>query len=201
MQKGTHRRRDNRLCMVSMSRIGKQPIVVPSDVTIEVVGDLLTVRGPLGVLLQSIHTAVELVVADHEVIVQRKKEDRTSRAIHGLTRTLIANMVAGVTKGWQKELEMSGVGYRSSMQGADLLLAVGYSHPVTVPAPSGIAFRVSDGKIVVTGIDKALVGQVAANIRAVKPPEPYKGKGIRYVGEKVRRKAGKVGKVGGEAGK
>ncbi len=178
-----------------MSRVGRQPITVPEEVTVALEGDTVTVRGPKGVLSQPIHRTVVVHTENGVIRVERKEENRVSKAIHGLTRTLIANMVHGVIHGWQKELEMSGVGYRASMQGTDLHMTVGYSHPVTVKAPAGIALSIRDGKIVITGIDKALVGQVAANIRAVKPPEPYKGKGIRYVGERVRRKAGKVGKV------
>lgn len=179
-----------------MSRIGRQLIPIPAGVTIAVSAGLVTVRGPKGELSQLLHSLVAVEVAKQHIAVKRSDDSRVSRAVHGLTRSLLANMVTGVTDGWKKELEMSGVGYRASLEGQTLFLAVGFSHPIKMSPPEGIVFTIHEGKIVVSGIDKAVVGQVAANIRKLKPPEPYKGKGIRYVGERVRRKAGKVGKVG-----
>lgn len=155
------------------------------------------VHGPLGDLTVLTLPQVKVVVDGAQIKVERKKEDKASRSIHGLTRALIANAVLGVEKGWQKKLELIGVGFRSQTTGDKLTLSVGYSHPVEVSAPAGIKFEVLENtKITVSGIDKELVGQVAARVRAVRPPEPYQGKGIRYVGEYVRRKAGKAGKVG-----
>lgn len=178
-----------------MSRIGNNPIIIPAEVSINIEGLKIEVSGPKGKLESEFRKEIKVELADSVLLVKRKKEDRISRSLHGLTRTLINNMVLGVTEGWSKNLELVGVGYRAQGGGEDLTLAVGYSHPVIIKAPIGISFAVFDNtKISITGIDKNLVGQVAANIRAVKPPEVYKGKGIRYAGEYVRKKPGKAGK-------
>jgi large subunit ribosomal protein L6 len=178
-----------------VSRIGKQPIEVPSGVEVDVDGSRVTVKGPRGTLEQTFHREVRIVLDDGVVRVERPSDDGFHRALHGLTRTLIANMVEGVTKGYEKRLEIVGVGYRAALKGSDLELAVGYSHPVAFPSPEGIEFEVpAPTRIVIRGNDKQLVGEVAANIRKVRKPEPYKGKGIRYEGEHVRKKAGKAAK-------
>lgn len=183
-----------------MSRIGKQPIPLPQGVTANLSAGNITIQGSKGALTQPVSPKLSVIVTNETITLSRKTEDRASKSLHGLMRTLIANMVTGVTQGWKKELEMSGVGYRAALSGTSLVLSVGYSHPVTVAAAEGIRFEVRDDKIVVEGIDKAAVGQMAATIRKIKPPEPYKGKGIRYVGERVRLKAGKVGKMGAQGG-
>lgn len=181
-----------------MSRIGNMPITIPSSVTVEIEGHKVTVTGPLGQLQVEIRPEVKLERTEMEIKVTRKKDDQFSRSLHGLTRSLIANMIYGVEKGWEKKLELVGVGYRTQLSGEKLILNVGYSHPVEIEVPQGIKFMVEDNtKIKVSGIDKQLVGETAAAIRKVRPPEPYQGKGIRYSGEYVRRKAGKTGKVGG----
>jgi large subunit ribosomal protein L6 len=180
-----------------MSRIGNNPITIPSGVTVVVEGNQIKVNGSKGNLSELLLPQVSVVLNDGTVVVTRKKEDQVSKAIHGLTRTLINNMVTGVTQGWTKNLELVGVGYRAQGGGSALTLNVGYSHPVSFKAPEGITFSVVDNtKISISGIDKQMVGQIAANIRAVRPPEVYKGKGVRYQGEYVRRKAGKAGKAG-----
>ncbi len=178
-----------------MSRIGKQPIEIPSGVEVSVDGSRVTVTGPRGTLEQTFHAEVRIVVDDGVVRVERPSDDGFHRALHGLTRTLIFNMVEGVTKGYEKRLEIVGVGYRAALKGQDLELAVGFSHPVPFPSPQGIEFEVpAPTRIVIRGNDKQLVGEVAANIRKSRKPEPYKGKGIRYEGEHVRKKAGKAAK-------
>ena len=176
-----------------MSRIGRQPIEIPSGVTVEVSpGGNVTVSGPLGTLEQRVPARMQIAQEDGVVTVTRPTERGEDRALHGLTRTLVANMVEGVTKGFEKALEIQGVGYRAGLRGTDLELNVGYSHPVVKKAPQGITFEVPQPtQVVVKGIDKQQVGQIAAEVRAVRPPEPYKGKGIRYAGEYVRRKVGK----------
>jgi len=177
-----------------MSRIGNAPIEMPSGVETSVEGSTVTVKGPKGTLTRVINPRISVSVDDGVITVKRQDEERESRAMHGLTRSLIANMVTGVSAGYSKELKAVGVGYRAALKGTTLELQVGFSHPVTIEAPEGITFEVPEPtKIIVSGIDKQLVGQVAANVRAVRPPEPYKGKGIRYVDEHVRRKAGKAG--------
>ena len=183
-----------------MSRIGKQPVAVPASVKVEVKDGTVRVEGPKGKLEASFRKEITIRHdAGQKVInVTRNDDERQSRALHGLTRSLINNMVQGVSDGYTKQLEMVGIGYRASLEGEDLVLAVGYSHPVRISAPNGIKFTLAEGKINVSGIDKQLVGQVSANIRKVRKPEPYKGKGIRYVGEIVRRKAGKAAKAGGK---
>ncbi len=177
-----------------MSRIGNAPIEIPAGVEVSVDGDTVTVKGPKGTLTQAIDPRIGVSIEDGVVTVARENDEREARALHGLTRALIANMVVGVSAGYSKELQAVGVGYRAALKGSTLELQVGFSHPVSIEAPDGITFEVPEQtKIIVSGIDKQLVGQVAANIRRVRPPEPYKGKGIRYVDEHVRRKAGKAG--------
>src|SRR6202795_2691007 len=175
-----------------MSRIGKRPIEIPSGVTIAIDPGRVAVSGPLGSLQQEVPARMQVAQEDGIVTVTRPTERGEDRALHGLTRTLIANMVEGVTKGFEKRLEIQGVGYRAGLRGTSLELIVGYSHPVVKEPPLGIAFEVpAPNQIVVKGVDKQQVGQIAAEIRKVRPPEPYKGKGIRYEGEYVRRKVGK----------
>ena len=177
-----------------MSRIGNAPIDVPAGVDISVSGKDVTVKGSQGTLTHTLPDPITLSVDDGVLTVARDNEERQTKALHGLTRALMANMVIGVSVGYVRELETVGVGYRASLSGSRLELQVGFSHPVHIDAPDGITFEVPDPtKIVVKGIDKQAVGQVAADIRSVRPPEPYKGKGIRYAGEQVRRKAGKAG--------
>lgn len=185
-----------------MSRIGNAPILIPANVTVEVNGQEVSVKGLLGELKIEYLPKIKVEVANNQVIVKRKNEDKFSKSLHGLTRSLINNMIIGVEKGWEKKLELVGVGYRAQIIGDKLSLAVGYSHPVEVVMPEGIKFAITDTtKIAISGIDKIKVGQTAAKIRDVRPPEPYKGKGIRYEGEYIRRKAGKAGKVGAGAAK
>ncbi len=183
-----------------MSRIGNAPIDIPNGVTVTISGNKASVSGPKGVLEMPFRDEVKVEQVGNQIIVKRKKEDKTSKSLHGLYRSNLFNMVKGVTEGWTRNLEMVGVGYRVQGSGDTLTLSVGFSHPVTVKAPEGINFAVSDNtKISVMGIDKILVGQIAANIRDIRPPEVYKGKGIRYAGEQVRRKPGKAGKAVGGA--
>jgi large subunit ribosomal protein L6 len=178
-----------------MSRIGRTPVPVPSGVEIKVEGRELTVTGPKGTLERRLPGDISVRQEGAEVIVERPDDERENRALHGLVRSLVNNMVLGVSQEFSKELEIIGVGYRANLQGASLDLALGFSHPVKVDAPQGIAFEVpAPNRIVVRGIDKELVGQVAADIRAIRKPEPYKGKGVRYLGEYVARKAGKTAK-------
>jgi large subunit ribosomal protein L6 len=180
-----------------MSRIGNAPVPLPSGVAVEVKGSTVTVTGPKGTLSRTFSDRISFAVQDGRIVVSRRNDERQSRALHGLSRALLANMVAGVSTGFVRELQMVGVGYRAALQGNTLELLVGFSHPVRVAAPEGIGFEVPEPtRIVVRGIDRERVGQVAAEIRRVRPPEPYKGKGIRYVDEKVRRKAGKAGVSG-----
>ena len=177
-----------------MSRIGNQPITLPKGVDVKVDGARVRVKGPKGELEREVRPEVAVKVEDGEVVVTRELNTKQHRAYHGLTRALVANMVDGVSEGFQKTLEIVGVGYRADKRGNDLVLTVGYSHEVKYPAPQGIDISTpNQTTIVVAGIDKQKVGQVAAELRAVRPPEPYKGKGIRYQGEQVRRKAGKTG--------
>jgi large subunit ribosomal protein L6 len=175
-----------------MSRIGKRPIEVPSGVTVQLEPGRVAVTGPLGSLQQQVPPRMEIVQDGGVITVTRPTERGEDRALHGLTRSLVANMVEGVTKGFEKRLEIQGVGYRAALKGTDLELQVGYSHPVTIKPRTGISFEVPlPTQVVVKGTDKQAVGQTAAEIRKVRPPEPYKGKGIRYEGEYVRRKVGK----------
>ncbi|MFA6521953.1 MAG: 50S ribosomal protein L6 [Candidatus Gracilibacteria bacterium] len=178
-----------------MSRIGKNPIPVPSDVEVKISNGEISVKGPKGTLKFTPHSRMKVEMGDKEILVKRDSDEILDRSLHGLTRTLIANMVEGVTKGFLKKLELQGVGYRAAVQGSKLQLALGYSHPIEFPAPEGIKFEIDKEKkniVIILGIDKTLVGQVAANIRSLRAPEPYKGKGIRYVGEVIHRKAGKA---------
>ena len=183
-----------------MSRIGRNPIPVPKGVKVDVAaGNVVTVTGPKGTLTRTLAPTLTIQQDDGSLTVSRPDESRTNKALHGLTRTLLANMVQGVSAGFTKGLEIQGVGYRVAKVGDHLVFQVGYSHPVEVDPPAGIAFNVENpARLSVSGIDKQLVGQVAANIRSIRKPEPYKGKGIRYAGEVVRMKAGKAGKVGGK---
>jgi len=180
-----------------MSRIGRMPIPLPSGVEVTQEGTNLSVKGPLGTLARSIHPEMVIERGEGELRVVRPSDEPRHRALHGLTRTLVNNMVVGVTTGFTKSLEISGVGYRAQLQGTKLVLALGYSHPVEVDPPEGISFQVeTPTRLAVVGADKELVGQIAAYIRSRRKPEPYKGKGIRYAGEQILRKAGKAGKVG-----
>jgi large subunit ribosomal protein L6 len=175
-----------------MSRIGRKPISVPEAVTVEIAPGLVAVKGPKGALAQALSSDMKVEQSDGTITVARPTDRGEHRALHGLTRSLIANMVEGVTEGFEKRLEIQGVGYRAQLKGKNLELALGYSHPVAIDAPDGIEFEVPQPtEIIVRGIDKQLVGQVAADIRKRRPPEPYKGKGIRYCGEHVARKVGK----------
>jgi large subunit ribosomal protein L6 len=178
-----------------MSRIGRQPITVPAGVDVTIDGSRVTVKGPRGTLDQAIHPDMRVVLEDSTLRVERPSDERLHRSLHGLSRTLVANMVEGVTNGFEKRLEIVGVGYRATLKGADLELALGFSHPVSFPAPPGIEFEVpAPYRIVVRVIDKQQVGEIAAEIRKIRKPEPYKGKGVRYEGEYVRKKAGKAAK-------
>jgi large subunit ribosomal protein L6 len=179
-----------------MSRIGKLPVPIPSGVEVQIDGALVTVKGPKGTLSHTLAGGITAERSDDGSLqITRPDDERDSKALHGLSRTLVANMVAGVTEGFEKQLEIVGVGYRVQAKGSNLEFALGYSHPVVVQAPDGISFAVeSPTKFSVKGIDKQQVGETAANIRKLRKPEPYKGKGIRYAGERVRRKAGKAGK-------
>ena len=181
-----------------MSRIGRQPIEIPSGVDVTVGDDsVVTVKGPRGTLTQRVHPEMRIVREEGVVRVERPSDEAVHRSLHGLTRSLVANMVVGVTNGYEKRLAIVGVGYRVAMKGKDLEVQVGYSHPVAVPAPEGIEFEApTPTSIVVRGNDKQQVGEVAANIRKIRKPEPYKGKGIRYENEYVRKKAGKAAKTG-----
>ena len=175
-----------------MSRIGRQPIEIPEGVNVAVDPGRVTVNGPLGELTQNVPARMKIDKEEGVLLVKRPTDRGDDRALHGLTRSLVANMVEGVTKGFEKRLEIQGVGYRASLRGTALELNVGYSHPVVIDAPAGITFEVpTQTEIVVKGIDKQAVGEIAAEVRDVRPPEPYKGKGIRYAGEYVRRKVGK----------
>jgi large subunit ribosomal protein L6 len=180
-----------------MSRIGRKPVPVPTGVTVDVRGTTVTVKGPKGELERAFRPEMTFAVADNTLTVSRSSDVKRERALHGLTRALIANMVQGVSQGYKRSLEIVGVGYKAEKKGSTLVLTVGYSHVVQYPEPAGIRITTpAPTQITIEGADKEKVGQVAAEIRAVRPPEPYKGKGIRYTGEQVRRKAGKAGKAG-----
>ncbi len=180
-----------------MSRIGRQPIAIPAGVEVSIDGREITVKGPKGTLKRTLHPDMRVSRVDSTVVVERPSEAKYHRQLHGLTRTLVANMVMGVTQGYRKSLEITGVGYRAAKVGNKLQLNLGYSHPIEMDPPSGIDFEVENPtKLHIVGIDKELVGQVAAEVRATRKPEPYKGKGVRYSGEEIRRKAGKAGKIG-----
>lgn len=177
-----------------MSRIGRRPVTIPKGVAVQLQGNTVAVKGPRGELRRSLHPDMQIALVNDEVTVARPSEEKRHKALHGLTRTLVQNMVEGVSKGFSKTLEIQGVGYKAEAKPYGVNLIVGYSHPVKYEAPKGIKISVDNNTVVkVEGADKELVGQVAAEIRAVRPPEPYKGKGVRYQGEQVRRKAGKTG--------
>jgi large subunit ribosomal protein L6 len=182
-----------------MSRIGRLPISVPSGVDVTLEGRTITVKGPKGTLTRDLHPDMTVRREDGQLLVERPTDQKTHKQLHGLTRTLVANMIEGVSNGYRKGLEITGVGYRAALVGQKLQLNLGYSHPVEIDPPAGIAFEVENPtRLAVVGIDKELVGQVAAQVRASRKPEPYKGKGVRYAGEVIRRKAGKAGKIGGK---
>lgn len=178
-----------------MSRIGKRPITIPPKVSVDIQGQRVAVKGPKGELSRTLPSEVQISQEGESIWVKRRSESRVARQMHGLCRTLISNMVEGVSQGFQKRLEIQGVGYRAQVQGRNLVLNVGYSNPVQIEPPDGIQLAVeANTNVLVSGIDKEIVGNIAARIRSVRPPEPYKGKGIRYSGEMIRRKAGKAGK-------
>ncbi len=180
-----------------MSRIGKRAITIPGKVTITVDGQHVTVKGPKGELSRTLPSEVSVEQEGETILVKRRDESRAARQRHGLCRTLVSNMVEGVSQGFQRRLEIQGVGYRAQVQGKNLVLSLGYSHPVQIEPPDGIQFAVENNvNVIVSGIDKEIVGNTAARIRASRPPEPYKGKGVRYAGEAVRRKVGKTGGKG-----
>jgi large subunit ribosomal protein L6 len=182
-----------------MSRIGRLPITVPSGVDVTIDGRNVTVTGPKGSLSRSLHPDMTVSPEDGTIVVTRPTEQKTHKQLHGLTRTLVNNMVIGVTAGYRKGLEITGVGYRAALTGRKLTLNLGYSHQIEIDPPDGITFELENPtRLAVVGIDKELVGQIAAKVRATRKPEPYKGKGVRYAGEYIRRKAGKAGKIGGK---
>jgi large subunit ribosomal protein L6 len=182
-----------------MSRIGRLPIAIPAGVDVTIDGRTVTVKGPKGQLTRELHPDMNVSREDGTIVVSRPTEQKIHKQLHGLTRTLVNNMVVGVTDGYRKALEINGVGYRAVKVGEKLQLSLGYSHPVEIEPPNGIAFELENPThLAVVGIDKELVGQVAAQVRSTRKPEPYKGKGVRYAGEQVRRKAGKAGKIGGK---
>jgi len=177
-----------------MSRIGKLPIAIPDKVNVEVHDHTVTVRGPKGTLTMTAHPVIDVQVKDRQVICGRPSDEKPHKALHGLTRSLIANMVEGVTKGFERKLELIGVGYRASLLGQNLNISLGFSHPIIFPVPPSIKIEVKDQtQLTVSGMDKQLVGAVAAKLRSFRPPEPYKGKGVKYAEERIRRKAGKTG--------
>jgi len=181
-----------------MSRIGRQPIPVPAGVEVTVEGARVTVTGPRGTLSREVPAEMTISREADELVVTRPSDLKSHKQLHGLTRTLVNNMVVGVTTGYRKGLEITGVGYRATLNGRKLQLNLGYSHPIEIDPPEGISFEVENPtRLAVLGTDKELVGQVAAQVRATRKPEPYKGKGVRYAGERIRRKAGKAGKIGG----
>ncbi|MBC7257895.1 MAG: 50S ribosomal protein L6 [Chloroflexi bacterium] len=179
-----------------MSRIGRQPVPIPKGVQVTIEGNRLIAKGPKGELARDLPEPIQVRVEGDQIVVTRPSDDRVHRSLHGLTRALVANMITGVHEGFTRRMEIEGVGWRAEAQGQNLVLMVGYSHPVEIVPPPGITFQVDKGgrTFSIFGIDKELVGEIAARIRRVRPPEPYKGKGIRYEGEKIRRKAGKTGK-------
>ena len=182
-----------------MSRIGRLPIPVPSAVDVTIDGRMVTVKGPKGLLSRELHPDMTVSREDDKIVVTRPTEQKTHKQLHGLTRTLVNNMVVGVTDGYRKGLEITGVGYRAALNGKKLTLNLGYSHQIEIDPPEGITFELENPtRLAVVGIDKELVGQIAAQVRSTRKPEPYKGKGVRYAGEKIRRKAGKAGKIGGK---
>jgi large subunit ribosomal protein L6 len=183
-----------------MSRIGNAPITIAKEATVSTEGNIVVAKGPKGELRMVVPHGIAISIADGIATVERKHNDKPTRALHGAIRANLSNMVEGVTRGWTRVLELSGVGYRASLSGVNLVLSVGFSHTVTIEPPAGITFAATEGKITISGIDKQQVGQIAAKIREVKKPEPYKGKGIKYQGEHIRKKAGKAKAVGGAPG-
>jgi len=181
-----------------MSRIGEKSISIPKEVEVKIKGQLCKIKGPKGELQYYLPSVIKLKQEDDSLIVERKNDEQETKALHGLTRALLANLTEGVVKGFAKKLEINGVGYKAKLEGENLILELGFSHPVTVEKPEGIDFKVEKNVITVSGIDKQLVGEIASQIRNLRPPEPYKGKGIAYQGEHIRRKVGKA--VGGEEG-
>jgi large subunit ribosomal protein L6 len=182
-----------------MSRIGRLPITVPSGVDVTIEGRRVTVKGPKGLLTRELHPDMTVSREDDKLVVTRPTEQKTHKQLHGLTRTLVNNMVVGVTDGYRKGLEITGVGYRAVKVGEKLQLSLGYSHQIEIDPPQGITFELENPtRLAVIGIDKELVGEIAAKVRSTRKPEPYKGKGVRYAGEQIRRKAGKAGKIGGK---
>jgi large subunit ribosomal protein L6 len=182
-----------------MSRIGRLPIAVPSGVDVTIEGRKVTVKGPKGSLSRELHPDMSISREDDTLVVTRPTEQKTHKQLHGLTRSLVNNMVVGVTDGYRKGLEITGVGYRAVKQGEKLVLSLGYSHQIEIDPPQGITFELENPtRLAVVGIDKELVGEIAAKVRSTRKPEPYKGKGVRYAGEQIRRKAGKAGKIGGK---
>ena len=182
-----------------MSRIGRLPIAVPSGVDVTIDGRQVTIKGPKGELTRELHPDITVVREDGSIVVRRPTEQKQHKQLHGLTRTLVNNMVVGVTTGYRKPLEITGVGYRAALVGRKLQLNLGYSHPIEIEPPAGVSFELENPtRLTVVGIDKELVGQMAARVRSTRKPEPYKGKGVRYAGERIRRKAGKAGKIGGK---
>jgi large subunit ribosomal protein L6 len=182
-----------------MSRIGRLPITVPSGVDVAIDGRNVTIKGPKGQLTRELHPDITVAREDGSIVVSRPTEQKQHKQLHGLTRTLVNNMVVGVTAGYRKPLEITGVGYRAALVGRKLQLNLGYSHPIEIDPPAGITFELENPtRLTVVGIDKELVGQIAARVRSTRKPEPYKGKGVRYAGERIRRKAGKAGKIGGK---
>lgn len=181
-----------------MSRVGKKPIVLPKGVTVDIHENTVKVKGPKGELARSFAPEIQIALENGEVVVKRSSDARQVRALHGTTRAILNNMVTGVSQGFTKALQVEGVGYKAEVKGKQLVMSLGYSHPITVEPPPGISFAWDEKArlITVSGIDRELVGQVAADLRAWRPPEPYKGKGLRYQGEKIKRKAGKAGKAG-----
>jgi large subunit ribosomal protein L6 len=174
-----------------MSRIGKQPVAIPSGIEVKIAGEVINVKGPKGSISTPVEATLNYEIADGNVVITRKDESRVARAQHGLRRTLVANCIEGVSNGFSKTLEVNGVGYKVAVKGNNVELAVGFSHPVVMPLPEGIEAKAEGNKLTVSGIDKQLVGEFAATVRRVRPPEPYKGKGIKYDNEQIRRKAGK----------
>jgi large subunit ribosomal protein L6 len=174
-----------------MSRVGKKPILIPEDVKVEIEDQEIKIRGPKGELSFEVRPEIKIEAVKRQISVSPKKQTKKTKALWGLTRTFLSNAIEGVTKGYEKKLEIQGIGYRASLDGKDLTLQVGFTHPVKIAAPGGINFLVEKNIITISGIDKKLVGELAAKIRKIRPPEPYKGKGIRYFGEQVKRKAGK----------
>lgn len=181
-----------------MSRIGKKPIVLPKGVTVDIKDNTIKVKGPKGELARTFRPEVSVAMENGQVVVARSSEARQTRALHGTTRAVLNNMITGVSDGFTKILQVEGVGYKAEMKGKQLVMSLGYSHPIVVDPPNGIAFGCNEKErtITISGIDREVVGQVAANLRAWRPPEPYKGKGLRYLGEQIKRKAGKAGKAG-----